>query len=156
MASSAARFDLVVLLGRSAATRERYLQYARAFGRAALPNACNMAISDNNLITSAARVLQERLPPGWAIERVAASSRTPRPRITSKEGQARELPVSALSRPDPRAARQLPKERPLLVTAPYLSQGVREAIEDEGASYVDQTARVISGPMIHLASRQLD
>jgi hypothetical protein len=48
----------------------------------------------------------------------------------------------ALSRPDPRAARQIPKERPLLVTAPYLSQAVREAIEDEAASYVDQTGNV--------------
>src|SRR5690606_18259412 len=103
---------------------------------------CNMAILDNNLIAGASRVLQERLPPGWAIERVTASSRTPRLRITSKEGQSRELPVSALSRPDPRAARQIPKERPLLVTAPYLSQAVREAIEEEGASYVDQTGNV--------------
>jgi len=101
-----------------------------------------MNISDNSLIASASRVLQERLPPGWAIERVAASSRAPRLRITSKEGRSRELPVSALTRPDPRMARQIPKERPLLVAAPYLSRGVREAIEDEGASYVDQTGNV--------------
>ena len=108
----------------------------------ALPRTCNMASLDNKLIAGASRLLQERLPPGWAIERVTASSRTPRLRITSKEGQSRELPVSALSRPDPRAARLIPKERPLLVTAPYLSQGVRETIEDEGASYVDQTGNV--------------
>lgn len=101
-----------------------------------------MTISDNSLIANASRVLQERLPPGWAIERVAASSRTPRLRITSKEGRSSELPVSALSRPDPRTARQIPKGRPLLVAAPYLSRGVREAIEDEGASYVDQTGNV--------------
>lgn len=101
-----------------------------------------MANPDNNLIAGASRVLQERLPPGWAIERVAASGRAARLRITSKEGQSRELPVSALSRPDPRTARQIPKERPLLVTAPYLSRGVREAIESEGASYVDQTGNV--------------
>lgn len=109
---------------------------------AALPTACNMAISDNNLIAGASRVLQERLPPGWAIERVPASGRAARLRLTSKQGQSRELPVSTLSRPDPRAARQIPKERPMLVTAPYLSRGVREAIEDEGASYVDQTGNV--------------
>jgi hypothetical protein len=94
------------------------------------------------MIAGASRVLQERLPPGWAIERVAASSRTPRLRITSKEGRSRELPVSALARPDPRKARQIPKERPLLIAASYLSSGVREAIEDEGASYVDQTGNV--------------
>ncbi len=102
----------------------------------------NMASADNHLIASASRVLQERLPPGWAIERVAASSHAPRLRISSKDGVSRELPVSVLSRPDPRTARQIPKERPLLVTAPYLSRGVREAIEDEGASYVDQTGNV--------------
>lgn len=101
-----------------------------------------MPFSDNRRIAAAFRVLQERLPPGWKIERVAASSRTPRLRITSSEGRAYELPVSALSRPDPRAARKLPKERPLLVTASYLSRSVREAIEDEGASYVDQTGNV--------------
>ncbi len=101
-----------------------------------------MGISDNSLIASTARVLQERLPPGWAVERVVASNRTPRLRITSKDGLSRELPVSALSRPDPRAARQIPKERPLLVTAPYLSQGIRDVIENEGASYVDQTGNV--------------
>jgi hypothetical protein len=38
--------------------------------------------------------------------------------------------------------RQLPKERPLLVAAPYLSRSVREVLEDEGASYVDQTGNV--------------
>lgn len=117
--------------------------HGRSLSRSAvLPKACNMAISNNNLIASASRVLQERLPPGWAIERVAASSRAPRLRISSKDGGSRELPVSVLSRPDPRAARQIPKERPLLVTAPYLSRGVREAIEDAGASYVDQTGNV--------------
>lgn len=109
---------------------------------AVLPKVYNMASADNNLIASASRVLQDRLPPGWAIERIAASSRAPRLRISSKGGGSRELPVSVLSRPDPRAARQIPRERPLLVTAPYLSRGVREAIEDEGASYVDQTGNV--------------
>src|SRR5690606_12971176 len=78
---------------------------------------CNMAILDNNLIASASRVLQERLPPGWAIERVAASSRAPRLRISSKDGGSRELPVSVLSRPDPRAARQIPKTTVSLGTA---------------------------------------
>lgn len=101
-----------------------------------------MARLNNNLLASASRVLQERLPPGWAIARVAASSRTPRLRISSKDRRSRELPVSVLARPDPRTARQIPKDRPLLVAAAYLSQGVREAIEDEGASYVDQTGNV--------------
>jgi hypothetical protein len=101
-----------------------------------------MASSDNNMIASATRVLQERLPPGWAIERVAAPSLAPRLRISSKEGRSREIPVSVLARPDPRRARQIPEQRPLLVTAAYLSQGVRQAIEDEGASYVDQTGNV--------------
>ena len=68
-------------------------------------------------------------------------------RITSKEGQSRELPVSALSRPDPRAARQIPKDRPLLVAAPYLSRAVREAIED---------ARRQLGRVMGVAHRGLD
>lgn len=101
-----------------------------------------MSISDNSLIATTSRVLQERLPPGWAVERVAGSGRGPLLRITSKEGRSRELPVSPLSRPDPRAARQLPRDRPLLVAAPYLSRGVREAIEEEGSSYADHTGNV--------------
>ncbi|TVR03515.1 MAG: hypothetical protein EA398_04695 [Deltaproteobacteria bacterium] len=101
-----------------------------------------MNLSDNSLITSTSRVLQERLPPGWVVERVAGQSCALRLRITSMEGRSREFPVSPLSRPDPRTARQLPKDRPLLVAAPYLSRSVREAIEDEGASYVDQTGNV--------------
>lgn len=101
-----------------------------------------MNTSNTRLIASAAQVLLERLPPGWEVERVAGSGRAPRLRITSKEGRSRELPVSPLSRPDPRTARQLPKDRPLLVAAPYLSRGVRAAIEDQGASYVDQTGNV--------------
>ena len=107
-----------------------------------LHNADNSAKLDNSLIASASRVLQERLPPGWTIKRVATSNRAPRLCISAKDGSSRELPVSVLSRPDPRAARQIPEERPLLVTASYLSRGVREAIEDEGASYVDQTGNV--------------
>ncbi len=101
-----------------------------------------MTTLDNILITKATRVVQERLPPGWGAELVGASSRTPRLRLTAKEGRSGELPVSALSRPDPRAARQLPKERPLLVAAPYLSRSVREVLEDEGLSYADQTGNV--------------
>ena len=101
-----------------------------------------MVNSDNSVIASVSRVLQERLPPGWAVERVAASGRVTRLRITSKEGRSRELPVSALARPDPRTASRIPEQRPLLVAAPYLSQGVRETIEDQGASYADQTGNV--------------
>ena len=107
-----------------------------------LHKAHNMKPSDNSLITRTSQVLQERLPPGWELERVSGSGNAPRLRVTSKEGRSRELPVSLLSRPDPRAARQLPKDRPLLIAASYLSRGVREAIEDEGASYVDQTGNV--------------
>lgn len=106
---------------------------------AALPTVYNMATADNNLVASAARVLQQRLPPGWTVERVRASARL---RITSNEGHSRELPVSALPRPDPRSARQISKERPLLVTASYLSRSVRETLEEEGAGYVDQTGNV--------------
>jgi len=102
----------------------------------------NMNIADNNLVASASRVLHERLPPGWRVERVAGSGGALRLRITSKEGRSREVPLVLVSRPDPRTARQLPKDRPLLVTAPYLSRAVREAIEDDGASYIDQTGNV--------------
>jgi hypothetical protein len=107
-----------------------------------LPHAYNMKISDNSILASASRVLQQRLPPGWTAERVAASGPARRLRITSGEGRSCELPVAALTRPDPRAASRLPKDRPLLVAAPYLSRGVREAIEREGANYVDQTGNV--------------
>ena len=88
------------------------------------------------------RVMQDRLPPGWNVKRVGTPSRAPRLRITSKEGRSGELPVSALSRPDPRTARQLPKERPILVAAPYLSQSVRDVLEAQDASYVDKTGNV--------------
>ncbi|MDY0001519.1 MAG: hypothetical protein RBU30_09515 [Polyangia bacterium] len=101
-----------------------------------------MTFLDNKLVIKATRVVQERLPPGWGAELVGASSRARRLRITSKEGRSGELPVSALSRPDPRAARQLSRERPLLVVAPYLSRNVREVLEDEGLSYADQTGNV--------------
>jgi len=107
-----------------------------------LPGTRNMRNSDNILLANTSRVLQARLPPGWAIERLASSSGAPRLLISSKEGRSCELSVSALSRPDPRTARQIPKERPLLVAAPYLSPSVREVIESEGASYVDQTGNV--------------
>jgi hypothetical protein len=101
-----------------------------------------MIVSDNSLLASASRVLQDRLPPGWAVERLPTSGAGLRLRITSREGRSRDLSVVALSRPDPRAARHLPKDRPLVVAAPYLSRGVREAIEVEGANYVDQTGNV--------------
>lgn len=101
-----------------------------------------MKISDSSLITIASRVLQERLPRGWRVERVDAAGGALCLRIISKEGRSSELLVSPLSRPDPRAAQQLPKGRPLLVVAAYLSRGVRETIEEAGASYVDQTGNV--------------
>lgn len=100
-----------------------------------------MNVQDNRLIASATRVVQARLPPGWRAQRVGPSSRA-RLRITSKEGRSGELAVSALARPDPRTARQLPKERPALVAAPYLSRGVREVLAAEDASYADQTGNV--------------
>lgn len=109
---------------------------------ATLPKMCNMNLSDNSIIASACRVLQERLPPGWVIERVTGPAQVQRLRITSQEGRSRELPVTAFSRLDPRTAGQIPKDRPLLVAAPYLSRGAREAIEDQEASYVDQTGNV--------------
>jgi hypothetical protein len=101
-----------------------------------------MSIPDNSLIIAASRLLQDRLPPGWKVERVSRLGRTDRLRITSSEGRAGEIAVSPLSRPDPRNARQLPADRPLLVAAAYLSRGVREVIESEGVSYVDQTGNV--------------
>lgn len=98
-----------------------------------------MSSSNNRLVAKACRVLEERLPPGWAIAPLARPARL---HITAKSGASRKLLVSTLPRPDPRAARQLPADRPLLVTSRYLSRSVREVIEDEGASYVDQTGNV--------------
>ncbi len=101
-----------------------------------------MSISDNSVVVGACRVLQDRLPPGWTVERLSASAVGPRLRIRSGEGRARELPVAPLSRPDPRAARRIPAERPIVVAAPYLSRGVRVALADDGVSYVDLTGNV--------------
>ncbi|RLB62650.1 MAG: hypothetical protein DRI90_08615 [Deltaproteobacteria bacterium] len=107
-----------------------------------LPELCNMTILDNNLLAAATRLVQERLPPGWEVERVGVSSRAPRLRITSKEGRSGEVTVVALKRPDPRSVKLLPPARSLLVTAPYLSRSVRHVLEEAGASYLDQTGNV--------------
>ena len=101
-----------------------------------------MNLSDNSVLAGASRVLQERIPPGWAVERVASLGQGERLRIRSAEGRARELVVAALARPDPRAVGQLPTDRPLIVAAPYLSPATREAIAAAGASYVDHTGHV--------------
>ncbi len=101
-----------------------------------------MSVSDNSIIAGAARVVQERLPPGWVVERTRATSSSPHLLITSKEGRSGEVAVSVLARPDPRSARQVPPERPVLVVSPYLSRSVREALEAEGASYADHTGNV--------------
>lgn len=103
---------------------------------------CTMNASDNTIVVGATRVMQERLPPGWIVERVRTTAQVPRLRITSKEGRSAEVAVCALSRPGPRSARQVPAERPLVVAAPYLSRSVRDVLEAEGASYVDQTGNV--------------
>lgn len=119
----------------------------------------NMTSSDNTIIIKATRVVQERLPPGWVAELVGASSGFPRLRLTSKDARSGELPVSVLSRPYPRTARQIPKERPLLVVAPYLSQSVRNVLEDEGASYVDKTGNVrivLDEPGLYIATSGAD
>lgn len=107
-----------------------------------LPVMCNMSVSDNSIVAAATRVVQERLPPGWVVERIDASSSSPHLRITSKEGRSGDVAVSVLARPDPRSARQVPAERPVLVASPYLSRSVREALEAEGASYADHTGNV--------------
>ena len=107
-----------------------------------LPVMCNMSVSDNSIVAAATRVVQERLPPGWVVERIDASSSSPHLRITSKEGRSGDVAMSVLARPDPRSARQVPAERPVLVASPYLSRSVREALEAEGASYADHTGNV--------------
>lgn len=100
-----------------------------------------MKSSEGNLIADTERMLQERLPPGWEVARVADSDTIPQLRFAVRK-RTRELPVQPLLRPDPRAARQLPDIRPLLVTARYLSPGVREVLEAEGVNYIDQTGNV--------------
>lgn len=101
-----------------------------------------MSVSDNSIVNGATRVVQDRLPPGWVVERIGRSSSAPRLRITSKEGRSGEVAVAPLARPDPRSARQVPADRPLLVASPYLSRSVREVLEAEGASYADHTGNV--------------
>ncbi len=97
---------------------------------------------DKTLVAQAVHAVQERLPSGWSAELVVASLQDLRLRILSKEGRAGELPMFVLTRPDPRAASRLPVERPLLVVASYLSLRVREALDGEGACYVDPTGNV--------------
>lgn len=101
-----------------------------------------MTNSDKSLFASTSRLVKDLLPPGWQVERVADGDRTLRLRIASKDGRSCELSVSPLSRPDPRAIRRLPAELTQLVVAPYLSRSVRAALEEAGASYVDQTGNV--------------
>lgn len=101
-----------------------------------------MNVSDNNIVSRATRVVQDRLPPGWIVEPIGGSSSAPRLLITSKEGRSGEVAVASLPRPDPRSARQVPAERPVLVASPYLSRNVREVLEAEGASYADYTGNV--------------
>lgn len=97
-----------------------------------------MSASDNKLVTEAVRSAQARLPPGWRVDRVAAC----RLRFTSRSGRSGEIEVAPMRRIDPRAARQITPARPVLVAAPYLSRGVREVLEAQGASYADQTGNV--------------
>lgn len=101
-----------------------------------------MSGSDNTIVAGVSRVLQDRLPPGWATEKVARSGSAPLVRITSQEGRSAEFVVVVFSHPYPRSASLLPRERPLLVAAPYLSRAVRDVIEGEGASYADETGNV--------------
>ena len=102
----------------------------------------DMNVTENSIISCISRVLQERLPPGWGIERSDSPGPTARLRITSSEGRSRELPVTALSRPDSRTVLQLPHDRPSLIAAPYLSRSVRETVVATGSSYADQTGNI--------------
>ncbi len=119
----------------------------------------NVNMSDNNIIAGATRVVAERLPPGWIVERVGATSRGASLRISSGEGRVVEVPVSALARADPRSARRIPAGRPLLVVAAYLTRSVREVLEAEGVSYADQTGNVrivVDEPGLYIVTHGAD
>ncbi len=102
-----------------------------------------MNAADKRLLKTAARVLADRLPPGWRVE--------PRPTdgpldavllFRSSEGKSREVPTAVRSRIDPRAARQLTRLPLMMVVAPYLSKSVRAVLDELGASYADATGNI--------------
>ena len=99
--------------------------------------------SDNRLLEGAARQLESRLPPGWAIERAAGGGPGDAMlRLTSSEGRSVSVPVALRHRIDPRVARQLPSVPSLIVVAPYLSKSVREGLAERGVSYADATGNI--------------
>jgi hypothetical protein len=118
-----------------------------------------MSVSDNSIVADATRVVQERLPPGWIVERIGQSPSAPRLRITSKEGRSGEVAVLVLARPDPRSARQVPAERPVLVASRYLSRSVRDVLGAEGVSYADHTGNVrfvVDDPGLYIVTSGAD
>ncbi len=102
-----------------------------------------MVFSDNKLLEGATRQLERRLPPGWTIESLMERGSVGAGlRFTSSEGRSRRVPVVLKRRIDPRIARQMPTESSVLVVAPYLTKSVREALEERGTSYADQTGNI--------------
>ncbi len=99
-----------------------------------------MNFSDNTILKNASRILEERLPKGWVIERIDTPPREDGAlRFTSSEGRSCIIPVDIKQRIDPRNAQQLETDTPRMIVAPYLSQAVRESLEERGICYADQT-----------------
>jgi hypothetical protein len=114
---------------------------------------CNNDKLDNMLVHEGVRELRRRLPPGW---RVSEPMRAPGPaaadvtvEITAPDGRTGVIEVEAKTRLDPKGGRSLAaaagaarRPGPLVVIAPYLSEGTRARLREADVGYLDLTGNV--------------
>jgi hypothetical protein len=131
----------------------------------------NMTYS-GNVLQDAAKVLEDRLPPGWRLKR---PSREPSARkgviadaVISLSGpgdQAASIIVEAKSRLEPQnveglvAGRRADSSRPILVVAPFLSPRTRERLAVSGLNFADLTGNIrlsLSKPALFIDVRGAD
>lgn len=128
-----------------------------------LLNACNMAISDNNLIREGIRQLRSRLPNGWILSDPAIA---PAPGVDATatlkapDGQECNLVLEAKAKLEPKGARSLIEvvaahstRSPVVVVARYLSSGTKERLRHGGVSYLDLTGNthiVVASPGLYI------
>ena len=102
-----------------------------------------MPFSNNNVLKGARHELAMRLPPGWEVEVLPSKGPADaKLRFTSSEGRTRSIPVVVESRIDPRAATQIPRDRAVIVVAPYLTDAVRTVLTQRDANYADTTGNM--------------
>jgi hypothetical protein len=103
-----------------------------------------------NVLQSAVRLLEARLPPGWELRSTSAGARVASRReafleIVAPDGAKARVLVRAMKALAPRAVDALPVRtgppalEPLLVVAPFLSPRTRARLRDAGLSFLDLT-----------------